>query len=64
MKKKYQIAGHCFEVSGEKLCEAVTRIQGFNPFEVSEGKVEFLFREGAGKDIPQGLGLLLVVQLR
>ena len=53
MNKKYQIAGHLFEVSGEKLCEAVASIEGFRPFEVSEGELVFCFQEGEIKDAPE-----------
>ena len=52
MNKKYQIAGHLFEVSGEKLCEAVACIEGFRPFEVMEGEPIFRFQEGKTSDAP------------
>ena len=57
MNKKYEIAGHRFEVSGEKLCAAVTSIQGFKPFEVLGGEVDFLFREGVREDIPEEISV-------
>ena len=53
MNKKYQIAGHLFDVSGKKLCEAVASIEGFRPFEVSEGEPVFCFQEGEIKDAPE-----------
>ena len=53
MNRKYQIAGHVFEVSGEKLCEAVVRIEGFRPFEVAEGEPVFRFQEGKITDVPE-----------
>ena len=53
MNRKYQIAGHLFEVSGEKLCEAVARIEGFRPFEVVEGEPVFRFQEGKITDVPE-----------
>ena len=53
MNRKYQIAGHLFEVSGEKLCEAVARIEGFRPFEVGEGEPVFGFQEGKVTDVPE-----------
>ena len=53
MNRKYQIAGHLFEVSGEKLCEAVARIEGFRPFEVAEGDPVFRFQEGKVTDVPE-----------
>lgn len=55
--RKYQIAGHLFEVSGERLCAAVACIGGFKPFEVSRGEGEFLFREGAFEEIPSGISV-------
>lgn len=53
MNRKYQIAGHLFEVFGEKLCEAVARIEGFRPFEVLEGEPVFGFQEGKVTDVPE-----------
>lgn len=53
MNRKYQIAGHLFEVSGEKLCAAVACIEGFRPFEVTEGEPVFCFQEGKTSDIPE-----------
>lgn len=50
--RNYQIAGHLFEVSGEMLCKAVSRIEGFTPFEVTEGEPMFRFVEGALANIP------------
>ena len=46
VKGIYQVAGHCFEVSGKKLCKAVESIDGFAPFRIDEGKVLFSFVEG------------------
>lgn len=46
MKKKYQIAEHCIEISGEKLCRAVEAINGFAPFCIDEGDALFSFVEG------------------
>ena len=46
MNKKYQIAGHVFNVSGEGLCRAIEKIEGFLPFEVNEGDVLFSFVQG------------------
>ena len=53
MNRKYQIAGHLFEVSGEKLCQAVAQIEGFRPFEVVEGEPVFRFQEGKVTDVPE-----------
>lgn len=52
MNVKYQIAGHLFEVSGERLCAAVACIEGFRPFEVKEGEPVFRFQEGKADDVP------------
>ena len=52
MNRIYQIAGHRFEVSGERLCEAVDRMEGFRPFEVESGEGSFFFREGELTDVP------------
>lgn len=41
MTKIYQIGGHCFCISGERLCQAVEKIDGFKPFEVNNGDVVF-----------------------
>lgn len=53
MNRKYQIAGHLFEVSGEELCKAMACIEGFRPFEVAEGEPVFRFLEGKASDIPE-----------
>lgn len=53
MNRKYQIAGHLFEVSGEELCKAIACIEGFRPFEVAEGEPVFRFLEGKVSDIPE-----------
>ena len=46
MMKLYEVAGHRFAVSGEKVCGAVDSIPGFKPFEVKEGEPLFTFVEG------------------
>lgn len=46
MNNRYQVAGHCFEVSGERLCRAVESIDGFAPFSMNEGEAKFSFVEG------------------
>jgi len=53
MNRKYQIAGHLFEVSGEKVCAAVDCIEGFRPFRVEGGEPLFVFCEGRLQDVPQ-----------
>lgn len=42
MNKIFQVAGHRFGVSGEKLCKAIECIAGFKPFERTNGD-ELLF---------------------
>ena len=39
MYNTYQVAGHRFGVSGERLCRAVESIGGFTPFLAEEGEV-------------------------
>ena len=34
MRKTYQVAGHLWSVSGERLCRTMDSIDGFKPFEV------------------------------
>lgn len=46
ISRTYKVAGHCFSVYGERLCEAVDRIEGFRPFECAAGKPLFEFEEG------------------
>lgn len=41
-----------FRVSGEKLCKAVARIEGFKPFELQEGEASFCLTEGNPEGIP------------
>lgn len=48
--KKYIIAGHCFEVCSETLCSAISRISGFQPFEVTDGTPAFSFQ--IGEELP------------
>ncbi|MBO5920617.1 MAG: hypothetical protein J6Q34_09055 [Bacteroidales bacterium] len=48
--KKYIVAQHCFEVCSEVLCNAVSKIQGFKPFEVTSGTPEFSF--AMGEELP------------
>lgn len=47
----YQVAGHCFDVSGERLCKAVEQINGFRPFQIADGETSFSFVEG--RDVPE-----------
>ena len=44
--KIYEIAGHRFSLSGERLCQAIEPIVGFVPFEVDGGDVLFTIAEG------------------
>ena len=46
MNKTYRIAGHPFRITGERICQAVSRIEGFQPFECEEGDPLFEFAEG------------------
>ena len=46
MNRIYQVAGHSFGVSGERLCRVVESIDGFAPFRIDEGEVLFSFVEG------------------
>lgn len=49
--RKYQIAGHTFEVSGDALSAVVARISGFEPFRVDD-RAESLFSIAEGVDVP------------
>ena len=51
MNKTYNVAGHRFRVSGERICQAVSRIEGFLPFECENGECLFVFMEG--QDAPK-----------
>ncbi|MBO7301884.1 MAG: hypothetical protein J6U58_04160 [Bacteroidaceae bacterium] len=51
MNNTYQVAGHCFTVSGSELCKAVESIDGFAPFRTAGGDVLFSFVEGT--DVPK-----------
>lgn len=46
MSRYYQIAGHCFMVSGDKLEKAVGDMAAFSPFEIDAAKPLFVFIEG------------------
>ena len=62
MNRKYQIAGHCFEVSGERICEAVAHIDGFRLFEVENQEGDFAFREGEWMDVPEVLSVQYIFE--
>lgn len=62
MNRKYQIAGHCFEVSGEKICEAVAHIDGFRLFEVENQEGDFAFREGEWMDVLEVLSVQYIFE--
>ena len=51
MNRIYQVAGHSFGVSGERLCRVVESIDGFAPFRIDEGEVLFSFVEGT--EVPE-----------
>lgn len=56
--KKYRIAGHVFGVSGGTLADAVSRIEGFRPFEAEESEtVSFAFQEGRESEVPQSVAV-------
>ena len=44
--RKYIVADHCFEVRSEQLCQAISYIAGFMPFEATSGTPEFSFEMG------------------
>ena len=46
MNKTYKVAGHHFRISGDRICQAVSRIEGFLPFECEDGECLFEFVEG------------------
>ena len=46
MNKVFQVAGYRFMVSGERLCAAIDRIEGFKPFLVDDSDYLFSFVEG------------------
>ena len=50
MNNIYQVAGHRFKVSGERLCKAVESIVGFKPF-IVDGE-DYLFSFVEGTDVP------------
>lgn len=52
MNKNYRIAGHSFSVSGERVCKAVSLIEGFRSFCVEGGQDEPLFTFVEGVDVP------------
>ena len=58
MERKYKIAGHVFNVLGDRLTEEVARIEGFRPFELT-GKepASFTFREGLLAEVPEILAV-------
>lgn len=52
MNRKYQIAGHLFEIAGEKLVPAVEAISGFKPFASQDGTPSFFFQEARETEVP------------
>lgn len=50
MSKIYQVAGHSFVVSGERLCRAVESLDGFDTFLTEGHTAQFSFAEGT--DVP------------
>lgn len=43
--KTYNVAGHCFRVTGDRLCKATEGIAGFRPFEVVDDEPGFTITE-------------------
>lgn len=52
MNKYYQIAGHVVCCSGEQLCKAVGRIEGFRPFTWQGEASEVAFTFAEGQEVP------------
>ena len=53
MNRKYRIGGHSFEVMGQNLCDVISRIEGFRPFEVRKGVSNFLLMESVPEEVPE-----------
>lgn len=53
MNRYYRIAGHNFQVSGEKLCKTFHRLEGFQPFEVEEIIPDFVIQEAGRNEVPE-----------
>ena len=51
MNRGYQVAGHSFVVSGERLCRAVESLGGFETFLTEGEAAQFSFAEGT--DVPE-----------
>ena len=51
MNRRYQVAGHSFVFSGERLCRAVESMGGFETFLIDGGTELFSFAEGT--DVPE-----------
>ena len=56
MNKTYKVAEHCFRVSGERICQAVSQMDGFLPFECKDGEALFEFAEGI--DAPKTMEII------
>ena len=55
MNKYYQIAGHVVCCTGEQLCQAVGRIEGFRPFVWEDETPEVAFTFAEGCEVPEML---------
>ena len=53
MNKYYQIAGHVVCCTGEQLCQAVGRIEGFRPFVLEGEALEVAFTFAEGLEVPE-----------
>lgn len=49
--KRYIVAGHRFAVCSEQLCNAISAIEGFKPFETGDSEVDFSF--AASDSLPE-----------
>ena len=53
MSRLYQVAGHCFKVSGENLCSALESLSGFEPFAVECADAQLSFVEDSANVAPE-----------
>ena len=55
MNKIYEVAGHCFGVIGETLCNVMNSIPGFRPFESDRKDTLFEFKESNNSPVMQSV---------
>ena len=53
MSRSYQVAGHCFKVSGENLCSTLESLSGFEPFSVEYADAQLSFVEDSANVAPE-----------